>query len=226
MELRKLLLSVAVLVAMTGSAMAQEEAAAEPAAEGGEAAPAEATTTEASTEEVAADSGSSDKKISVALVLGYGLTLNDSKTGGENIYGLGFGVRGAYMITDKISLGLRFQYHLGYSVDVPGGEVSGNEMLIGLEAGYDVGLGDALTLRPKVGLGLAVAGGEATIASPLGGSVTVDNSTTDLYIEPSAALLYNLSDSMFLGGDLGLPIALHSSTILGLNIMLTGGMKF
>lgn len=216
MDMRKLLLSVAVLLGLTGSAMAQDEVAAEPApAEGGEAVAADAAPADAAaTEEVAADGGGSEKKISVGLLLGYGIDLES----GPNAYGLGFGVRGGYNL-DKIFLGARFVYYLGSS--------SWNIWEFGIEGGYDLSVGDKLIIRPGLGLGLAsltVSYPSTTIAGITVGGGSA--SSTEFYIAPGASLLYDVSDSMFLGAEARLEVILGSSSYKGLILLANAGMRF
>jgi hypothetical protein len=134
-------------------------------------------------------------------------------------------VRGGYNVTPEFYLGGRFNYYLGYSVDVPGGSVDGNEMLFGIEGGYDVHAGDALTIRPKLGLGLAVASFSSDV-SLLGASGSASDSSSGLYIEPGAVVLYDVAQDIFLGGELAIPVAMQDETIMGLTLNATVGMKF
>jgi hypothetical protein len=176
----------------------------------------EITTTEAPAEEEAAPAGE-DKRVSVALLLGYGLDLSD-KTGGINPYGLGFGIRGGYDITPEFYLGAQFTYFLGGSeeFDFGGGfgsvELSYNIMLLGLEAGYNLALSDTFTLRPTLGLGLALAGG--------------DGDGSDIFFAPGAVGMFDVSDSIFVGLDVRLPIILAEETLLSLSFLATAGMRF
>jgi hypothetical protein len=168
--------------------------------------------------------GGPAKPISVALLLGYGLNLDSDATGDLNPFGLGFGVRGGYNI-DKIYVGARILFFLGESEDVPGGEVSFNELTIGLVGGYDLEM-SGLVLRPELGLGLAISSAEVTVVG-IPGAGTVDSSSEDLYVAPGVTVLHNLSPDMFVGGELSIPIILADpDALLGLTIMLTGGMAF
>jgi opacity protein-like surface antigen len=166
-------------------------------------------------EEAAADGGAK-KPISVALLVGYGVSLED----GPNPWGLGFGARGGYNL-DKIYLGARFVFYLGSSEDVSTGvgtiEQSINVWELGIEGGYDVALGSTVTLRPELGLGLAGSSVDA-------GGFSV--SSTDFFLAPGASLLFDVSDSVFLGVDVRLQLILADETVKGIPILATGGMRF
>jgi opacity protein-like surface antigen len=164
---------------------------------------ADASATPAADSAAAGDSGS--KPISVGLLLGYGISFES----GPNALGFGFGARGGYNF-DKLYLGARFNFYLG--------EDPVNIWELGIEGGYDVSLGDKLTLRPEIGLGLA--------------SVTVDlgpfgsASDSEFYIAPGASLLYDVTDSVFVGLDVRLLLVLSDPMFKGLPILATGGMRF
>ena len=68
--------------------------------------------------ETAAPSSDAGSRISVGLLLGYGIGL-DLK-GRPNPWGLGFGARGGYNL-DQIYLGARFVFYLGGSKDIING---------------------------------------------------------------------------------------------------------
>ena len=166
----------------------------------------------------AADDGK--KPISVALLVGYGLTLDDgsSVSGGDsaNYYGVGFGARGGYNL-GKIFLGARFVYYLG--------EDPVNLWELGIEGGYDVALSDSVTLRPELGLGIASV--TVSIALPgILGVGTASASSSEFYLAPGASLLFDVTPSVFLGVDVRLQVILASSTVLGLPLLATGGMRF
>ncbi len=157
------------------------------------------------------------RPISVALLLGYGLDLGG--TGTINPFGLGFGVRGGYNF-DEIYIGGRFMFFLGGSEDFPGGSVSFNVMTIGVEGGYDFDV-SGITIRPELGLGLALSSSETpTVVG------TVDSSSTDLYIAPGVSVLGCITDSIFVGGNLSIPIIFAGSGYQGLEILATAGMRF
>lgn len=212
------------LLLVTGTAFAQEEGevdamettdVAEDTSADTSAIPAEEGT------DAGGDGASGAKPISVGLLLGFGLDLGG--TGNLNPFGLGFGVRGGYNI-DNIYLGARFMFFLGDSVDAPGAEASFNVMTIGIEGGYDL-VFDKLTVRPELGLGLAVASSESTI-SIFGMTSTVDGSSTDLYLAPGVSILYDISDSIFIGGNLSIPLVFASSGYQGLELLANVGMRF
>jgi hypothetical protein len=156
-----------------------------------------------------AGGGGTDKPISVKLLVGYGLSLED----GPNFFGLGFGAGAGYNL-DQIYLGLRFVYSLGED------PVSAWEL--GVEGGYDVDLGGA-TLRPGLGLGIY----NVTVSVPSfmgfgGGSV----SSSELYIAPGVAALFDVSDSIFLGAEARFVMILAGSMIKELSLLAHAGMRF
>lgn len=156
------------------------------------------------------DAGSGDDKpISVKLLLGYGISLED----GLNAWGLGFGAGGGYNI-GQIYLGARFVYYLG--------EDPVNIWELGIEGGYDIDLGGA-TLRPGLGLGIA----NLTVAVPAfmgigGGSV----SSSEFYLAPGIAGLFDVSDSIFLGAEARFKLIMASTTVKGLILLAHAGMRF
>lgn len=153
------------------------------------------------------------KPISLGLLLGYGVQLDDI---GVNPWGVGFGARGGYNI-GPIFLGGRFVFYLGEDPAAGGGEGSASNIWeIGLEGGYDLRAG-VMTLRPGIGFGLA--------------SLVVDapgvDSTTDAYVAPGLSLLFDVSRDIFVGVDgrvqfiLAEPIGFEAMIVLG-NL----GMRF
>jgi hypothetical protein len=159
------------------------------------------------------------KPISVGLLLGYGISLED---GDQNPWGLGFGLRGGYNI-DAIYLGVRFVYYLGDSEDVPATmftpamEASFNIWELGIEGGYDVPAGP-LTVRPGLGLGIASVNAEV---------LGVSNSETYLMIAPGVSLLYDVSDSIFVGLDVRFQLIFGDpDTVKSLPLFANVGMRF
>jgi opacity protein-like surface antigen len=221
MKMRNVSVFAALLLGMASSVMAQDAAGDVAGGDMG-AAPADttaaptdgATTDTAAPTEDAAPADGGDKKISLGLLLGYGISLES----GGNIWGLGFGVRGGYNI-DKIFLGARFVYYLGES------PVSSWEL--GIEGGYDLSIGDKLTLRP--GLGLGIASVTVSIPSIVIAGTTVgggSGSSSELYIAPGASILYDVSDTMFLGAEARLDLILSSPMTKGFILLVNGGMRF
>jgi hypothetical protein len=151
--------------------------------------PAESEPKEAA-EEVE-DSGGPAKPISIGVLAGYGLALDD----GANPWSAGFGLRGGYNI-GGFYVGARFVYHVGETVtelrgsfagDTSEVEVSANLWELGAEAGYDIRAGEIVVIRPELGVGLA--------------SVSANNTQTVGYIAPGLALLFDVSPGFFLGID-------------------------
>jgi hypothetical protein len=169
------------------------------------------TEAEVSTDEAAPAADSGEKPISVGLLLGYGVSLED----GPNPWGLGFGLRGGYNI-DAIFVGARFVYYLGESIESPAGDSTLNIWELGLELGYDIDAG-GVTIRPALGLGLA----SLNVDTPLG-----SGSESEFFIAPGASVLYDVTDSIFLGLDLRFQLILAEETVKGIPILATVGMRF
>lgn len=175
---------------------------------GGEAAPAEASA-EAPAEEMPADGG--NKPISAGLLLGYGISLES----GANAWGLGFGVGGGYTLDMGVYLGARFVYYLG--------ESHVNVWELGIEGGYDVDM-DKLHIRPGIGLGIANVTVDIPAVLGFGGGSA---SSSEFFIAPGAALLYDVSDSIFIGVDARLQVVLASGgSMKGILLLANGGMRF
>ena len=222
MKIRNLLTFAAVLLGMACPVMAQD-AAPEGDAMGGEpaaapaadtAAPAEGGEAAASTEDIGASEGPA-KKISAGLLLGYGISLES----GKNPFGLGIGVRGGYNL-GAIYLGARFVYSIG--------EDPVTSWDLGIEGGYDLSMGDKLTLRPQLGLGID----NMTVDVP---SVTVpgvgsvgggSSSSSEFYIAPGASVIYDVTDDIFLGGEVRLQLITSDPMYKALTIYANGGMRF
>jgi len=156
-----------------------------------------------------AEVGGGGKPISVGLLLGYSLSLED----GPNPFGVGLGVRGGYNL-DAIFLGARFVYYLG--------ESNFNIWELGIEGGYDIAAGPVV-IRPGLGLGIA----NLTVEIPRfagfgGGSV----SSTEVYFAPGASVLYDINDAFFIGGELRFMFVLSDPTYKALSILANGGMRF
>jgi opacity protein-like surface antigen len=158
------------------------------------------------------------KPISVGLLVGYGISLED----GANPWGIGFGARGGYNL-GQIYLGARFVFYLGESessMPIPGGASVDSDFNIwelGIEGGYDLKAGDALTIRPELGIGIASL--NVSVGS-------FSDSSTDLYLAPGASILYDVTDSVFLGVDARFQIVLADETAKSIILLANGGMRF
>lgn len=161
-----------------------------------------------------------EKPISVALLAGYGLALNEPNH--LNPFGVGFGVRGGYNL-GSFYLGARFLFFLGDSEKIAGVDTSANSITLGLDAAYDLALIDRrLFVRPELGGGLVVQAAETMTAA----EQPMDESSEVLYIAPGLALLVNVGQRSFLGVDAQLPIIFDDETVLELTMMATAGMRF
>ena len=157
------------------------------------------------------------KPISVSLLLGYGVSLED----GGNPWGFGLGLRGGYNL-DAIYLGARFVYYFGESesVTVPFAgtiETSINIWELGVEGGYDIDAG-GITIRPGLGLGLASVNADA------GG---MSASESYFFIAPGVSALFDVTDSIFVGADVRFQLIFGDpDTVKGIPLLVNGGMRF
>lgn len=161
-----------------------------------------------------------DKKISVGLLLGYGIAFDDF-----NPWGVGIGVRGGYNL-NQIYLGARFVYNLGSSEDLetPGftvAEYSYSLWDLGLEGGYDIPVAEKLTLRPEVGLGLAGLSVESDYL--LGGT---GGSSTEVYVALGATGLYDIQPNIFIGLDARFQFVFAEDVLTALTFLINGGLRF
>lgn len=150
------------------------------------------------TEEVEAPPDPGAKGLGIGGLIGYGLSLES----GANLWSAGFGLQGNYDLGVFV-IGLRFVYYIGGSEEVPkidvfqvqtGTEtVSANIWELSLDLGFDIDLSKAATLRPGVGIGFASASG---------------GSSSKLYgaFSPGVALLYDVSESFYIGLDARLQV--------------------
>lgn len=163
-----------------------------------------------------------EKKISVGLLLGYGISFED-----QNGWGVGLGVRGGYNL-NQIFVGARFVYQLGETYEAGFGGVTLAEATInlweaGLEGGYDLLVADKLTIRPEIGLGIAtrMASSEGDLLGEL-----VSGSTTNPYLALGASGLYDLTQEFFLGLDARIQLILGDGSPAALVLLINGGMRF
>lgn len=163
------------------------------------------------------------KPISVALLAGYGLALNEPNH--LNPFGVGFGVRGGYDI-GSLYLGARFLFFLGDSEEAAGIEASAESITLGLETGYALDLVEnVFSVMPEVGFGLVVQTAES-MTTAAGVELPMDESSEVLYIAPGFALLVQTGRRAFIGIDAQLPILLDDEVVLELTLLATGGMRF
>jgi len=170
-----------------------------------------ATSSAALADDMSVESGNPAmiKPFSAALLLGYGISLEDI-----NPWGFGFGIRGGYNF-DAIFVGARFGYFLGtdlYSL-----------WELGAEVGYDFYLAPSILIRPGLGLGLATL---VFDIPEFAGVVVANTSTTELYVAPGATFVYDIDATFFVGGEARLKFVLANSTVEGLILQATGGMRF
>ena len=138
------------------------------------------------------------RPISIGLVGGYGLIVDDAATEGVNPFRVGFGISGGYAI-GPLYIGTRFLFFLGQTRGHPDDETerSADEFLVGLEGGYTVGRLGPLALRPELGLGFAFSNSESVRNAPA--PEPVDTSSTDPYIDIGVVIELNVSRELFFG---------------------------
>jgi hypothetical protein len=154
--------------------------------------------------------GAPKKPISIGLLLGYGISLED----GGNPWGFGFGVRGGYNI-DAIYLGARFAYYLG--------EDSVNIWELGIEGGYDFSVSDKFIVRPGLGLGIANVTVDLPEILGFGGGSA---SESKFFIAPGVSALYDVTDSVFLGIDARFKLVMSDPTVKAITLFANGGLRF
>jgi len=125
--------------------------------------------------------------VQLGLGFRYGFEMND---GDFNPWGPGLGLDIGYTLPNALYLGANAEYFFGETVDVEGlGELKGNVWQVTAEVGYDLGLGDRVVIRPKVGLGVASLNSESCV--DLGSDeVCTDDSSTNFAATPGVDLLY------------------------------------
>jgi hypothetical protein len=166
------------------------------------------------------------RPFSAALLLGYGATLDDgssARTGG-NGFGVGFGGTFGYDVS-LFYFGARFMFFLGGADDGGDVVVSRKQTTLGLEAGVALSLA-RLTLRPEVGFGLAIESAERGLTDAGGTAVTEDDSSEDVYVAPGLAALFDLDGSLFLGLDAQVPLIIADTTLIGLTVLGSAGLRF
>jgi hypothetical protein len=125
-----------------------------------------------------------------ALQLGigfrYGVDLNDSEL---NPWGTGLGVDVGYTLKNAVYVGGNFEYFFGESLASGGAEdLTFNVWQWAAEGGYDVGLGDSIVIRPKLGLGSASFMGGGCFGSD-SASVCAGDSQSAFALFPGATFL-------------------------------------
>ena len=156
-------------------------------------------------------------KISAGLLIGYGVGFDE-----PNIWGFGLGARAGYNL-NQVYMGLRFMYNFGESYsDVIGlAEITANMWSLGIEGGYDFLVADKVTIRPELGLGLAMT----TISADTdfgGGS----ESNSNFYMAFGAAALYDISPMLFIGLDTGIQLIVGDGSTAAWLFLANIGTRF
>jgi len=170
------------------------------------------------------------RPISIGVVGGYGVIIDDAATEGINPFGVGFGIRGGYAL-GPLYIGTRFLFFLGQKRTGPDAtERSADEFLVGFEVGYTpVRLGP-LALRPELGFGLAFSSSEAASSEPT--PMPLDTSSTDPYVDVGVVLELNVSRELFFGVHaraVYVPFkesARGDHELIGVPLLGTCGMRF
>ena len=111
----------------------------------------------------------------------YGFEQNE---GDVNPWGSGLGLDLGYTMENSVYLGGSFEYFFGETSTVLGSEISNNVWQLSAEGGYDVGLGESVVIRPKLGLGLASLMVDGCVAG-----VCEDKAEKDFMLAPGATFL-------------------------------------
>jgi hypothetical protein len=137
------------------------------------------------------------RPISIGVVGGYGVIVDDAATESVNPFGVGFGISGGYAI-GPVYVGTRFLFFLGQTRGEPDEtERSADEFLVGFEGGYTPLRLGPLALRPELGVGLAFSSSEAVSDQPT--REPIDTSSTDPYIDIGVVIELNVSRELFFG---------------------------
>ncbi|HYO94777.1 MAG TPA: outer membrane beta-barrel protein [Polyangiaceae bacterium] len=147
----------------------------------------------------------------------YGFATDDVE---PNPFGVGLGLELGYTLTNAVYLGANFDYFFGGSAELPGADVKANVWQLMAEGGYDIGLGDSVVLRPKLGAGAAWLNGE--ICNPTL-DVCDDSSESSFAVAPGATFLY-LGSSISLSLDLRYDIVMTDDTLNAL--IVSAGIGF
>lgn len=115
------------------------------------------------------EGGGTWERFQLGAEVAYGISIGDSSDEGSDAEpaGLGFGLDAGYTLHGGVYLGAGFDYFLGDSRSATafGTTISAdvNAWTLLAEAGYDLAVGPASTLRPKLGLGVNHVGGEVCV---------------------------------------------------------------
>jgi hypothetical protein len=169
----------------------------------------------------------------IGAVIGGGVGLNDVGNAGgaaagtlgrANLYGFGLGPRAGYTFPKvPVYLGGVFMFFLGeresfsgFGIDV---KARVGYMLLGLEGGYDFGVGPVI-IRPTLWLGPAILRAKACNNGTCDG-----NSDTALLLGPGASVIYAFDEiPLWLGGELRFLIAAKENHQTGLMFGANVGM--
>jgi hypothetical protein len=147
----------------------------------------------------------------------YGFATDDVE---PNPFGVGLGLELGYTLSNAVYLGANFDYFFGGSAEVLGSDVKANVWQLMAEGGYDVGLGDSVVLRPKLGAGAAWLNGEVCSQTL---DLCDDSSESSFAIAPGATFLY-LGSSISFSLDLRYDIVLTDDALNAL--IVSAGIGF
>jgi hypothetical protein len=236
MDLRKQLrwaLMSSLLFASTAAAQAGIQAsddekppADEPAAKG-EIPPQEAGDTSAilagkgstKAEPEAAEPKETKPPISIGIAIGWG---TDFVSDAPNIFGLGFGLNGGYTFDFGLFIGGQFEYFLGSTNPgiAPDTEVSSNEMLLGVDVGYNINV-KPVTIRPSLALGMTLR----HTFNENGLNADTSSNNVNFYAAPGALVTFPIKN-FFVGGDLRFLEITEEISVEAIRVMAVGGLNF
>jgi hypothetical protein len=133
----------------------------------------------------AADSAFAEAATRGAFQFGAGFRYGVEQNEGDvNPWGTGLGLELGYTMENSVYLGGNFEYFFGETVRIGSSELSHNVWQLSAEGGYDIGLGESIVLRPKLGLGMA-----SLMVDGCPADVCKDTSESDFMLAPGATFI-------------------------------------
>jgi hypothetical protein len=132
-----------------------------------------------------ADRACADAATRGAFQFGAGFRYGVEQNEGEvNPWGTGLGLDLGYTMENSVYLGGNFEYFFGETTSLGTFEVSQNVWQLSAEGGYDVGLGESIVIRPKLGLGLA-----SLMVDGCPADICENTSESDFMLAPGATFM-------------------------------------
>jgi hypothetical protein len=197
--------------------------------------PGPGTPADAATAAAVATPDKPQRPVSVAALLGIGVTF-DNTVSGINPLGFGFGLRGDYRFAQGFALGARLLYFVGGSSELPTGNVELHTWLAALEGSWVFNL-EPILIQPGLLLGIATratrglpaftdAGGQGSVAG------TQNHTAVGMYVAPGVNVVVPLGlasqdlDRFFVGGDLRFDLVFGDSVSANLQVLAQVGLNF